>query len=286
VTSWQHPRELNVTIPEVRVTLRSRAVTGAVATATLLVAVAGCASNTPTEPAAAPSGPQLVTDGQITTCTSLPYEPFQYQEGNEIVGFDVDMIDLVATQLGVTQEIVDTPFEGIESGESMNSGQCDVAAAAMTINDERAARFDFSDPYFDATQALLVNASSGITGADQLAGKKVGVQNATTGSEWATENLPNSELIVFDDLGLLTTAAQTGQVEAAINDNVPLRDFAEKNPELAVTAEFDTGEQYGFGVRKGNTELLAVINEAIAKAKADGTYDRIYEMWIGAKPAS
>lgn len=268
-------------------TLRSRTVTGAVAAATLLVAVAGCGGgSTPSEPAAGPTGPELVNEGQITVCTSLPYEPFQSQQGNEIVGFDVDMIDLVATELGVTQEIIDTPFEGIESGESMNSGQCDVAAAAMTINEERAARFDFSDPYFDATQALLVNANSGITGAEQLAGKKVGVQNATTGSEWATENLPNSELIVFDDLGLLTTAAQTGQVEAAINDNVPLRDFAEKNPGLAVTAEFDTGEQYGFGVRQGNQALLDVINEAIATAKSDGTYDRIYEMWIGAKPAS
>jgi polar amino acid transport system substrate-binding protein len=269
------------------VTLRSRTVTGAVAAATLLVAVAGCGNGGgQADPAAAPAGPQLVNDGKITVCTSLPYEPFQYQEGSEIVGFDVDMIDLVATQLGVTQEIVDTPFEGIESGESMNSGQCDVAAAAMTITPERAERFDFSDPYFEATQALLVSQSSGITDANGLAGKKVGVQNATTGAEWATENLPNSELITFDDLGLLTTAAQTGQVDAAINDNAPLRDFAEKNPGLAVTAEFDTGEEYGFGVRKGNTELLTVINEAIGKAKSDGTYDEIYTKWIGAKPAS
>ena len=264
----------------------SRAATGAVAAATLLVAVAGCAGGTPTDSAAAPSGPQLVNEGKLTTCTSLPYEPFQYPEGDKIVGFDVDMIDLVATQLGVTQEIVDTPFEGIESGEAMNSGLCDVAAAAMTIKPERAEKFDFSVPYFDATQALLVNASSGITSAEQLAGKKVGVQNATTGAQWATENLPDSELVTFDDLGLLTTAAQTGQVDAAVNDNIPLRDFVEKTPGMAVTAEFATGEEYGFGVRKGNQALLDVINEAITKAKADGTYDRIYEMWIGAKPAS
>jgi len=267
------------------VPVRSRSLATAAAAATLLAVVAGC-GNSSTPPAAeAPAGPQLVTEGQITTCTSLPYEPFQFQQGNEIVGFDVDMIDLVATRLGVTQEIVDTPFEGIESGEAMNSGQCDVAAAGMTITAERQERFDFSDPYFDATQALLVNASSGITDAAQLAGRKVGVQTGTTGLDWAEDNLTSSELVVFDDLGLLTTAALTGQVEAAINDNIPLRDFAEQNPTMTVTTEFDTGEEYGFGVRKGNTELLQVINEVIATAKSDGTYDRLYEQWIGAEPS-
>lgn len=261
---------------------RSRSISSAVAAATLLVVVAGCGGGGTAPPAAEqPAGVDLVTDGKLTTCTSLPYEPFQFQEGDRIVGFDVEMIDLVAAELGVTQEIVDTPFEGIESGESMNTGLCDVAAAAMTITDVREQNFDFSDPYFDATQALLVKADAGITDAAGLAGRRVGVQNATTGQEWAQANLPSSELVVFDDLGLLTTAAQTGQVEAAINDNAPLRDFAEKTPGMAVTAEFDTGEQYGFGVRTGNTALLRVINDTIAKAKADGTYDRIYEKWIG-----
>ena len=114
--------------------------------------VAACAQPTTTEA----GGPvQLVHPGELTTCTHLPYEPFQFPQGGRTVGFDVDLVDLVARDLGVRQNIVDTPFEGIQSGESLNSGLCDVAAAAMTINDVRKRNMDFSAPYFDAEQALL-----------------------------------------------------------------------------------------------------------------------------------
>jgi polar amino acid transport system substrate-binding protein len=266
---------------------RSRSLTSAVAAVAVAAVLAGCGNQPQAEaPAGAPAGVQLVSEGKLTTCTHLPYEPFQFTEGGKIVGFDVELVDLVATKLGVTQEIIDTPFEGIQSGEDLNIGKCDVAAAAMTINEVRKQNFDFSDPYFDASQALLVKADAGITSADQLAGKRVGVQSSTTGQEWAQANLPNSELVVFEDLGLLTQAAQTAQVDAAINDNGPLLDFAKKNPEMAVTAEFDTGEQYGIGVRKGNTAVLQAVNEAISAARADGTYDRIYEKWFGKAPAA
>ena len=271
---------------------RSRTITSAVAVAATAVVLAGCGNSPDNTQAPAAGGVQLVSEGKLTTCTHLPYEPFQFNDGGKIVGFDVEVIDLVATKLGVTQEIIDTPFEGIQSGEDLNIGKCDVAAAAMTITETRQQNFDFSDPYFDATQALLVKSDAGITATDAataaqaLAGKKVGVQNSTTGQEWAQENLPNSEQVVFEDLGLLTTAAQTGQVDAAINDNGPLLDFAKKNPEMAVTAEFDTGEQYGIGVRKGNTEVLQAVNEALTAARSDGTYDKIYEKWFGKAPGA
>jgi polar amino acid transport system substrate-binding protein len=226
-----------------------------------------------------------VTAGQLTTCTHLPYEPFQFQQGAEIVGFDVEMVDLVAAKLGVKQEIIDMPFDNIQSGAAFDSGQCDLGAAAMTITETRKQNIDFSDPYFEATQALLVQEASGITGPEQLAGKRVGVQNATTGQEYAQNNITGAELVVFEDLGLLLTAVQTGEVAAGINDNGPLLDFAKKNPGLAVTAEFDTDEQYGFGVRKGNTALTQAINETIAASRADGSYDRIYEKWFGKAPS-
>jgi polar amino acid transport system substrate-binding protein len=267
---------------------RSRSLTSAAVALAAAAVLTGCGGGQPQgeAPAGAPAGVQLVSEGKLTTCTHLPYEPFQFNQNGQIVGFDVELVDLVATRLGVTQEIIDTPFEGIQSGEDLNIGKCDVAAAAMTITETRKQNFDFSDPYFDATQALLVKADSGITSAEQLAGKRVGVQNSTTGQEWAQANLPNSELVVFEDLGLLTTAAQTAQVDAAINDNGPLLDFAKKNPDMAVTSEFETGEQYGIGVRKGNTAMLQAVNEALSAARADGTYDRIYEKWFGKAPGA
>ena len=111
-----------------------------------VLALAGCGEDD-NEPAAGGGGPDvdLVNDGAITTCTHLPYEPFQFEQGGKIVGFDVDLVDLVAKKLGVKQEIVDTPFEGIQSGEDLNARKCDIAAAAMTITDERAEKIDFSD---------------------------------------------------------------------------------------------------------------------------------------------
>jgi polar amino acid transport system substrate-binding protein len=256
----------------------------ALGAAALAVVLAGCGGGG--EEAAAPAGGvELVSEGQLTTCTHLPYEPFQFQEGSEIVGFDVEIVDLVATRLGVEQQIIDMPFDGIQSGAAFDSGQCDIGAAAMTITEERKQNIDFSDPYFDATQALLVQEATGISDPGQLAGKKVGVQNSTTGQLYAQENIAGAEIVVFEDLGLLTTAVQTGTIDAAIADNGPLLDFAKKNPGLAVTAEFRTDEQYGFGVRKGNTALLQAINETIAASRADGTYDRIYEKWFGQAPS-
>lgn len=255
----------------------------AVLAAGLVAALAGCGSG---GGSAAPgdSAVQLVAEGTLTTCTHLPYEPFQSRQGDKIVGFDVDMIDLVAKQLGVTQQIVDTPFDNIQTGADMNAGTCDVGAAAMTINDTRRQNIDFSDPYFDATQALLVKKSSGIADVGGLSGKKVGVQNSTTGQEYAQKNVTGAQITGFEDLGLLLTAVKTGQVDAAISDNGPSLDFVKKNPELAVTKEFDTKEQYGFGVRKGNTALAQQINKAISTAKSDGTYDTLYRKWFGKAP--
>jgi polar amino acid transport system substrate-binding protein len=280
---WQHPRVLTAH-EEAPVSAIRRSFPVALGAAALAAVLAGCGGGG--EEAAAPAGGvELVSDGQLTTCTHLPYEPFQFQDGAEIVGFDVEIVDLVAARLGVEQQIIDMPFDGIQSGAAFDSGQCDIGAAAMTITEERKQNIDFSDPYFDATQALLVQEAAGITDPAQLAGRKVGVQNSTTGQLYAQENIAGAEIVVFEDLGLLTTAVQTGTVDAAIADNGPLLDFAKKNPGLAVTAEFRTDEQYGFGVRKGNTGLLQAINETIAASRTDGTYDRIYEKWFGQAPS-
>ncbi len=260
----------------------------ALACATLVAALAACGGGAePAAPAAAPTSGaapavQLITPGQLTTCTQLPYEPFQFRQGDRIVGFDVEMVDLVAQRLGVTQQIVETPFDNIQSGVALDTGLCDIGAAAMTITDARKQNLDFSDPYFDATQALLVPVNSPITGAEQVAGKRLGVQNGTTGQEYAQQNLSGAELVVFDDIGLQLTAVQTGEVDAAINDNAPLLDFSAKNPGFSVTTEFNTGEQYGYGVKKGNAALQQAINGAIADARASGKYDELFRKWFPA----
>ncbi|WP_199440518.1 transporter substrate-binding domain-containing protein [Umezawaea beigongshangensis] len=251
-------------------------------------AVSGCATSTNTSTGTTEGGIALVEAGKLTTCTHLSYKPFQFSQGDETVGFDVDLVDLVAKELGVEQKIFDTPFETITSGEAFKSSKCDLAAAGMTINDARKESIDFSDPYFDASQALLVKKGSGITDLASLRGKKIGVQLETTGEEYANANKDANgyEVIQFEDLPLMETAVRTGAVDAAINDNGVLLDYVKEFPDTEVTKEFETGEQYGIGVEKGNTELLNKINEVVKKAKESGEYDTIYEKWFGKKPES
>lgn len=226
----------------------------------------------------------LVHSGELTTCTHLPYMPFQFKKGKEIVGFDVDLVDLVAEDLKVKQKIVDTPFEGIQTGEDLNAGKCDLAAAGMTVTAVRERNLDFSRPYFEATQALLVKKDEQVDSLEALRGKKLGVQQSTTGEEYAKKHAKGVRTVQFEDLGLLLTAVKTGKVDAGINDNGVLYDYAKKNPDTRVTTEFDTGEQYGIGVRTGNDALRKQINKTLKKARADGRYDKIYKKWFGKEP--
>ncbi|CAL9635211.1 ABC transporter glutamine-binding protein GlnH [Streptomyces sp. enrichment culture] len=253
------------------------------ALAAALVAAATACSSTKTTGGGG-SEVRLVDAGKLTTCTHLPYEPFQFRKGKQVVGFDVDLVDLVARDLGVKQKIVDTPFEGIQTGEDLNAGKCDLAAAGMTITPVREKNLDFSRSYFEATQALLVRKGDTYGSLGALKGRKLGVQQSTTGEEYAKKHAKGVETVQFEDLGLLLTAVKTGKVDAGINDNGVLYDYAKKNPDTKVTAEFDTGEQYGLGVRTGNDALRAQIDKSIKKAKRNGRYDALYKKWFGTEP--
>jgi polar amino acid transport system substrate-binding protein len=232
----------------------------------------------------AAGGVELVKAGQLTTCTHLPYPPFQSEIDGKVQGFDVSLIDLVAKDLGVKQEILDTPFENFKTGAFLNSGQCDLAAAGMTITEERKKNVDFSDPYFEATQALLVAKGSGITSlADAKAKKiKLGAQAQTTGEDYAKSQ--GFDPVSFESSDAVLSGLRSGQVKAVVIDYPVvqgwLKDKANADA-FQVADNINTGEQYGFTVKKGNTKLLAAVNKAIADAKADGTYKKLYEKWIG-----
>jgi polar amino acid transport system substrate-binding protein len=252
--------------------------------------IAGCAKKDTGGTTA--GGVSLVKTGVLTTCTHLPYAPFQSKDASgKVVGFDVALIDLVAQKLGVKQEIVDTPFEGIKSGADLNSGKCDVAAAGMTITDERKKVLDFSEPYFDATQALAVVTGKEVKTLPELVGKRLGVQGGTTGEEYINAQVKDKglkiEVVSYKDLAALQQALVTNQVAAAVNDLPVWNEYIRANPgKVAVAAGFNTGEQYGFAVKKGNAQLVKAVNDAITAARGDGTYDKIYAQWIGEKPAS
>ncbi|MDQ0962747.1 polar amino acid transport system substrate-binding protein [Streptomyces sp. B4I13] len=269
---------------------RTRILAAATATAGLVL-VAACTSSDDggSGSKTAAGGVELVKAGRLTTCTHLPYPPFQSEVDGKVQGFDVSLIDLVAKNLGVKQAIVDTPFENFKTGAFLNSGQCDLAAAGMTITDERKKNVDFSDPYFEATQAVLVDKGAGVTSlADVKAkGVKLGAQAQTTGEDYAEKQ--GFDAVSFESSDAVLNGLRTGQVKAVIIDYPVvqgwLKDKANADA-FKVVDNLNTGEQYGFTVKKGNAKLVAAINEALADAKADGTYKTLYEKWIGPYDAS
>ncbi|KUO03707.1 transporter substrate-binding domain-containing protein [Streptomyces caeruleatus] len=262
---------------------RTRVLAATTATAGLVL-VAGCSSdgNGGSGTKTAAGGVEVVKAGQLTTCTHLPYPPFQSEIDGKVQGFDVALIDLVADDLGVKQAIVDQPFENFKTGGSLNAGQCDLAAAGMTITEERKKNVDFSDPYFEATQAVLVDKKSGISSFADLKGKKVGAQAQTTGEDYAKSK--GLDPVSFESSDAVINGLRTGQVQAVVIDYPVVQGWLKDKANAAafeVAEQINTGEQYGFTVKKGNTKLREAINKALKDAKADGTYKKLYEQWIG-----
>ncbi|WP_353249753.1 transporter substrate-binding domain-containing protein [Salinisphaera sp. T31B1] len=249
------------------------------------LAMAGCSQ----DEGATVDGIHLVQADALTVCTHLPYKPFQFTRDGDVVGFDVDILKLLADDLGVEEKVVSMDWNQITSGAVFAAGKCDIAMGGATITPERAEAVLFSDPYFNATQALLVKDDSGISGLADLKGKRLGIQTDTTGALYANKHADQYgyTTVVFDDLALETAAVSAGQVAASIGDNGPLYQYAADNPGTAVAAELDTGEHYGFLAEKNDDnarKLVDRLNKLIAQARESGAYDRIYEQWFGHKP--
>lgn len=229
-------------------------------------------------------GVTLINDGQLTVCSDMPYEPFEFQNAEgETEGFDYDVVSAMGDLLGVETEFVTTPFDGIIP--ALVAGNCDMIASAMTITEERAEQVNFTEPYFDADQSLLVLAENEETYATlgDLAGKNIGVQSGTTGATYAAENLPEGATIKEFATGAeMFPALVSGEIDAALQD-LPVNAYrATTAPdEFVVTETFTTGEQYGFAVTQENTALLEALDSALATIREDGTYDEVYATWFG-----
>ena len=250
----------------------------------LAAGLSGCGGDA--EAGSAPLDPQRVKAGRLTVCTSLPYEPFEFKKKGEFVGFDIDLATEVAKELKVKPVFIDVDFDAIASGEPLNAGTCDVAAAGLTITGERARVLDFSSPYFDAAQTMVVPATSAATSLEDLAGGKIGVQTGTTGELYVRDNAPSTvEVVTINDISEISAAMQRGDIDAGFYDNTVVGDVLTENPDFAVAADFNTGEQYGMAVRKdGGTDLLRTINGVLADLAESGRYDDLYARWFGGKP--
>ena len=274
-------------------TARPLRIAAAVGAALLLASCgSGGEDGEPGEPGGTAAGDEfaLVEPGTLTACSDVPYPPFEVEDPSKpsgYGGFDIDLLQAVADGLELDLAVQDVSFDALQSGTVLASGQCDVAASAMTITPERQENLDFTDPYYDSLQSLLVPKDSGIASIEDLDGKRVGVQAGTTGKTYTEENAPEgTNISEFPSDGELWPALQAGQIDAILQD-LPVNVTHEKaDPNYVVVEQYETDEQYGFAMAKGEKpELLAAINTQLAALREDGTYQEIYDSYVATSDA-
>ncbi|MGN7978010.1 basic amino acid ABC transporter substrate-binding protein [Microbacterium sp. 22195] len=268
-------------------------ITGIAIAAAAVIALSGCASNPGSGGGGAgdkaPSGPDygLVTAGTLSVCSDIPYPPFEFEGGDNgtgYTGFDIDLLGAVAKKLDLKLNVQDVGFDALQSGTTLAAGTCDVGASAMTITDARKKNLDFSDPYYDSLQSLLVKTDSGIKSIDDLKGKTVGVQQGTTGENYAKEHAKGAELLQMGSDGDLWPAMQAGQLDAILQDQPVNLEHEKADKSYKIVETYNTDEQYGFAFEKGKkTALLEAVNKALKELKDSGDYQKIYDEYFTAK---
>ena len=228
------------------------------------------------------TGADVVEKDTLTVCSDVPYPPFEdFDKSSEtgFKGFDVDIMTEVAKRLDLDLTIKDSSFDALQSGQALNAGQCDVAASAMTITEDREQNLDFTDGYYDSKQSLLVPTGSDIQSIDDLDGKKVGVQQGTTGKSYAEENADGAKIVTFPSDAEMFQAIKAGQVQALLQD-LPVNLDHTKDGKFKLVETYDTDEEYGFAIKKGNSQLVKDVDGALEEMHSDGTYDKIYNQYF------
>lgn len=220
---------------------------------------------------------------ELVVATDTAFVPFEFKDGDEYVGFDIDMWKAIAADLGVEYELRPMDFSGIIP--ALQTGQIDVALAGITIKPEREEVIDFSDGYYDSGFLLMVPVDSDIRGPADLAGKTLSVKTGTSASDYATEHFKDTELRKFPNIDNAYLELRTGRVDAAMHDtpNVLYYIATAGDGQVKAVGEQMMAHEYGIGFPKGS-ELVPKVNAALAKMREDGRYDAIFAKWFGARP--
>ena len=220
--------------------------------------------------------------GTIVVATDATWPPMEYvDENKEIVGYDIDLMKAIAERAGFEVEFKNVAWDGIFAG--LAAGEYDAIISSVTILPDRQENFDFSEPYINAGQIVVVKADSDITGPDALSGSTVGAQIGTTGAI-EIENMDGAELKEYDEIGLAFEDLVAGRIDAVVCDTPVAADFALQREEykaaLKIVGESFTEEYYGILVQQGNSELLDKINEGLRAVQAEGLDDAIEADWL------
>lgn len=248
----------------------------------ILTMFVGCSSNTNKTQSNENSNPKAST---LTMYTNAEFAPFEYFEGEKVVGVDADIAKIIAAAAGSELKIQHTDFDSLVP--SLVAGKADFVAAAMTITPERMEEVDFSIPYVESIQHIISLNESNYTTMDDLKGKKIGVQLGTTG------DLMVSDAINLDDGALKGSGSEvkpysspleaaqdllTGRIDAVVVDKLTAEEISKNNSDQLTSVKFgEISESYGIAVAKGNKELLEIINNTLQKLLDEGKIEELIE---------
>ena len=220
-------------------------------------------------------------DNKLTMATNATFPPYEFYENEEIVGIDAEIAAKIAEKIGMELEIVDTEFGSIIAG--VQSGKYDMGVAGMTVTEERLQSVNFTTSYATGIQSIIVTEGSDIKTLDDLAGKKIGVQQDTTGHIYSADEFGDDFVTPFNKGTDAVAALVAGKVDCVIIDNQPAKSFVEVNEGLVILDTDYAVEDYAICIAKENTELLDKVNAALEELIADGTVQTIIDKYISAE---
>ena len=278
-----------------KITRRSfLAAAGLTAAALALTACGGSSSSTASstassaaassEAASSSAAAELTTveAGKLTMATNAAFPPYEMTtDAGEFEGIDIETAQAIADKLGLELQIDDMDFDAALL--AVQQGKADMVMAGVTVTDERQNVMDFTDSYATGIQSIIVKEDSDIASVDDLAGKKIGTQRATTGYLYCSDDFGDENVVAYDNGLTAVQMLNNGQVDCVVIDNAPAKEFIAANPGLKLLDTAYVEESYAIGVGKGNTELKDAINTALEELKADGTLQAIVDKYITAE---
>lgn len=222
---------------------------------------------------------------EYTVATDTSFVPFEFKEDDEYVGFDIDLINAIADEVGFDINLETTNFDGIIPG--LQTGKFDMALAGIGITDERAEKIDYSDPYYESgLQIGIAPGNDEIDDIDDLAGKDIATRLGSTSADYIEENIDDAEADQYEQLDQAYLAVENGDDDAILYDQPNVAYYIQTKGEdkLEMVGDLHQAEDYGIAFAKDQDDLVDEVNEALETLKEDGTYDEIYEEWFGEKP--
>ena len=242
----------------------------------MALSLVACSSNAPSSNAGSSDASR---SKKLVMCTNAEFPPYEFKEGGQFAGIDVECARLIGSKLGYEVEILDIAFDSLIP--TVMSGKADFAMAGMTVTEDRLKNIDFTHTYQTAVQTVVVPSGSGIESIDDLSDKKIGVQTGTTGDIYCSGDFGEDAIERYSKIIDGFQAMKAGKIDACVvDDQVAKSIVASDGGSFKILDTAYANEEYAIAVKKGNTELLNKLNSVIDEIKANGELKKIIDKYI------